>query len=71
MSFDRHSGFDVFGDVPAGIAGSIGVVDGDRYVDLTCLEVVLVDEASVDDAASTAAIQAALGAKGSGSSDRV
>ncbi len=62
MSLDHHSGFDVFGDVPACIAGSIGIVDGDRYVDPSCQQLVLVDEASVDGAAGAAAIQKALGA---------
>ncbi len=56
MSLDRHSGFDVFGDVPTCIAGTIGIVDWDRYIDLACLEVVLLDEASVDGAARAAAI---------------
>ncbi len=62
MSLDRHSGFDVFGDVPACVAGTIGVVDWDRYIDLACLEVVLLDEASIDGAARAATIQEALGA---------
>ncbi len=52
VSFDCHAGFDVFGDVPACVAGTIGVVDGDRYVDLARLESVLLDEASVDSTAS-------------------
>ncbi len=56
MSLDCHSGFDVFGDVSACIAGTIGIVDWDWHVDLACLEVVLFDEASVDGAAHTAAI---------------
>ncbi len=60
---DRHTRFDVFGDVPACVAGSIGVVDGDRYIDLSRLEFVLLDEASVDSAASTAAIQEPFGAQ--------
>ncbi len=44
MSLDRHLGFDVLGDVPACIAGTIGIVDWDWYVDLAGLEVVLLDE---------------------------
>ncbi len=60
MLSDRHSGFNVFGDVPACIAGTIGVVDWDRYIDLLCLEVVLVDEASVDGAACAATVQETL-----------
>ncbi len=71
MSLDRHSGFDVFGDVPACIAGTIGVVDWDRYVDPACLEIALFDKASVDGAACAAAIQEALGTEGLRSGDRV
>ncbi len=56
MSLDRHPRFDVFGDVPTGVAGPVGVVDRDRYVDLARLESVLFYEASVDGAAGTAAI---------------
>ncbi len=56
MSPDHHSGFDVFGDVPACIVGTIGIVDGDRYIDLMRWQVVLLDEASVDGAACTATI---------------
>ncbi len=56
MSFDRHAHFDVLGDVPAGVAGTIGVVDRDRDTDFLCLELVTLYEASVDGAASAAAI---------------
>ncbi len=60
MPSDRHLRLDVFGDVPACIAGAIGVVDGDQYCDPSCRQLVLVDEASVDGAAGAAAIQEAL-----------
>ncbi len=59
MPLDRHSGFDVFSDVPARVAGTIGVVDWDQYVDLVRLEVMLINEASVDGAARAAAIEEA------------
>ncbi len=71
MSLDRHSGFNVFGDVPACIVCTIGIVNGDRYVDLPSQEVVLLDEASVDSAARAAAIQEPFGAQCSRSGDRV
>ncbi len=71
MSLDRHTRFDVFGDVPACIAGSIGVVNGDRYIDLPSREVVLLYEASVDGAARAAAIQKPFGAQRSCSGDGV
>ncbi len=61
VTFDRHSRFDVLGDVPARIAGAVGVVDGNRDADLTGLESVFLDETSVDRAAGTAAIQQSLG----------
>ncbi len=64
MSLDRHMCFDVFGDVSACVVGTIGIVDGDRYVDLSRLEVVLLDEASVDSAARATTVQQALCAQG-------
>ncbi len=63
MALDHHTCFDVFGDVPACIAGSISVVNGDRYVDLPSQEFVLLYEASVDGAAGAAAIQEPFGAQ--------
>ncbi len=63
MPFDHHTHFDVFGDVLACIAGSIAIVNGDRYVDLPSREVVLVNEASVDGAARAATIQEPFGAQ--------
>ncbi len=61
MALDRHTCFNVFGDVPACIAGTISVVNVDRYVDLPSREVVLFDEAAVDGAAHAAAIQEPFG----------
>ncbi len=63
MPLDRHTCFDVFGDVPACVAGTISIVNGDQYVDLPSREFVLLDEASIDGAARAAAIQESSGAQ--------
>ncbi len=63
MALDCHTCLYVFGDVSACVAGAIGVVHGDRYVDLPCREFVLLDKVSVDSAASAATIQEPFGAQ--------
>ncbi len=71
MSLDRHTCFDVFGDVSTCVVGTIGVVNGNQYVDFPSREVVLFYKASVDGAACTAAIQEPFGAQRFCSCDRV
>ncbi len=71
MAFDRQARFDVFGDVTAGIAGTVSVVNRDRYVDLACLELVPLNEASIDGTARASAIVEALSTKGLRSGDGI
>ncbi len=71
MSLDCHLCFDVFGDVPTCVAGTISVIDGDRYVDLARLEAVLLDEASVNGAASATAIKETFGTQALRSGDGI
>ncbi len=57
MTSNRHSEFHEFSDIPACIVGTIGVVYWDGDGGLSGFESVLLNEASVDGATHTAAVQ--------------
>ncbi len=60
MASDCHSEFYVLSDVPACIAGAVGIVYGNGDSSLLSLKLVLLHEASVDGAAHAATIKKAL-----------
>ncbi len=71
MAPNRHSEFNELGDISSHVTSAIGIVYRDRDEYLSGVQLVFVDEASVDGAAGAAAVKQAFGPQCCSACDRV